>query len=235
MTESITISRRFQGPPNSGNGGYVCGCLASFIDGPATVRLKRPPRLETELNVRRNTKGFELLDGEQVVAEAWRADLSIEPPSPPSFAESVSASKDYRGHRSHPFPNCFVCGPDRPIEDGLRLFPGQIPNRSMVAAPWRPTASLANLQGIVQTKFLWAALDCPGAFAFEWPQGEVVLLGELTASIEGALHTGENGVVIGWALGQDGRKHHTGTAIFNADGVCLGKARATWFEVRGIA
>ena len=104
MTESITISRRFQGPPNSGNGGYVCGCLASFIDGPATVRLKRPPRLETELNVRRNTKGFELLDGEQVVAEAWRADLSIEPPSPPSFAESVSASKDYRGHRSHPFP-----------------------------------------------------------------------------------------------------------------------------------
>ena len=30
MTEIIII-RRFRGPPNSGNGGYVCGMLANAV------------------------------------------------------------------------------------------------------------------------------------------------------------------------------------------------------------
>jgi hypothetical protein len=234
MTESIIIQRRFQGPPNSGNGGYVCGRLARYIDGPATVRLKSPPRLETELSVRPNGNGFELWDGDQVVAHAWQTDLALTPPSPPSFSKAENASKAYRGHQSHPFPGCFVCGPDRRFEDGLRLFPGPVPKRSMVAAPWTPDASLATTEGKIQSEFLWAALDCPGAFTFEWPAGGAVLLGELTASLDGTLRTGEKCVVIGWEQVREGRKHYTGTAIFNADGICLARARATWIEVAGI-
>jgi hypothetical protein len=234
MPNSIIINHRFQGPPNSGNGGYVCGRLARYIDGPATVRLKSPPRLETELSVRHSGQSLELRDGDQVVAHAWHTDLALEPPSPPSFSEAEDASKAYRGHQFHPFPGCFVCGPDRPLEDGLRLFPGPIPKRSIVASPWMPDASLANTGGKVQTEFLWAALDCPGAFTFKWPQGGAVLLGELTASIDGALQIGERCVVIGWEQSQEGRKHYTGTAIFDSNGICRAKARATWIEVRGI-
>ncbi len=51
MTATLTIAKRFHGPPASGNGGYVCGRLARFIPGPAVVRLKAPPPLERPLTV----------------------------------------------------------------------------------------------------------------------------------------------------------------------------------------
>ena len=64
ITEAITIPRRFNGPPHSGNGGYVCGRLASYLDGPASVRLRVPPPLERELRV-------ETTIGERCVVAAW--------------------------------------------------------------------------------------------------------------------------------------------------------------------
>ena len=38
--QTMTIPRRFRGPPNSGNGGYVCGMLARQIAGAAEVTLR---------------------------------------------------------------------------------------------------------------------------------------------------------------------------------------------------
>lgn len=32
-TQSVTIAPRFNGPPGSGNGGYVCGLMAERIGG----------------------------------------------------------------------------------------------------------------------------------------------------------------------------------------------------------
>ena len=49
--QTMTIPRRFRGPPNSGNGGYVCGMLARQIAGAAEVTLRAPPPLETELGL----------------------------------------------------------------------------------------------------------------------------------------------------------------------------------------
>ena len=46
MDRSVIIPSRFNGPPDSGNGGYSCGVLAAFIDGPARVRLHVPPPLD---------------------------------------------------------------------------------------------------------------------------------------------------------------------------------------------
>ena len=43
------IGRQFCGPPNSGNGGYVCGVLAKGLDGPATAVIRAPVPLDTEL------------------------------------------------------------------------------------------------------------------------------------------------------------------------------------------
>jgi hypothetical protein len=45
--ESLVIARRFCGPPNSGNGGYVCGRVAAHIPGSASVRLKTATPLVT--------------------------------------------------------------------------------------------------------------------------------------------------------------------------------------------
>ena len=48
---TMTIARRFRGPANSSNGGYVCGMLARHISGAAEITLRAPPPLETELSV----------------------------------------------------------------------------------------------------------------------------------------------------------------------------------------
>ena len=46
----VTIDPRFNGPPDSGHGGYVSGVVASFLEGPARVRLHRPPPLGRRLD-----------------------------------------------------------------------------------------------------------------------------------------------------------------------------------------
>ncbi|MCJ9705122.1 hypothetical protein MOV74_28970, partial [Bradyrhizobium sp. SHOUNA76] len=46
----IIIDKRYCGPPNSGNGGYVCGRLARHIPGGAEITLRAPPPLDTPLD-----------------------------------------------------------------------------------------------------------------------------------------------------------------------------------------
>jgi hypothetical protein len=48
--ERVVIVERFQGPPGSANGGYVCGLLAArMAPGPLRVTLRRPVPLERPL------------------------------------------------------------------------------------------------------------------------------------------------------------------------------------------
>jgi hypothetical protein len=73
VTHAISIPARFCGPPQSGNGGYVCGRLASFIGGPGAVRLKAPPPLEVELRVETDEGTARLFHGSTLIAVvvAW--------------------------------------------------------------------------------------------------------------------------------------------------------------------
>ena len=228
--QTITIPRRFCGPPDSGNGGYVCGRLAAFIDGPAIVRLQVPPPLDTPMTVRQANGGVEMTHGESVVAIARSARVDLAAPPAPTYAAAEAAARSYIGLRSHAFPTCFVCGPQRKEGDGLRIFPGPLPGQKVVASPWIPDASLASGTS-VRREFQWAALDCPGAFSFEVAAGTPLLLGEMAAELRGDISVGERCVVMGWELARDGRRHYTGTALFSESGACRGLARATWFEV----
>ena len=66
---TMTIPRRFCGPPNSANGGYVCGMLARHIPGAAEVTLRAPPPLEKPLDTIAKDDGiWELRDGALTVA-----------------------------------------------------------------------------------------------------------------------------------------------------------------------
>jgi len=38
--------------------------------------------------------------------------------------------------------------------------------------------------------------------------------------------------VLGWPLGEDGRKLYAGTALYTADGELLARARQTWIAPR---
>ena len=231
MTQTITIAQRYCGPPESGNGGYVCGLLAEFIDGPALMRLQEPTPLDVAMEVRQAQSGVELIRGATVIATARRSEVALAVPHAPDYAQAEAAAREYRGFKSHPFPYCFVCGPHRKADDGLRIFPGRLAATGLVASPWMPHASLADDSGLVRPEFLWAALDCPGAFSFEVADGTPVLLGEMAASISGRVRVGERCVVVGWELTRDGRRHYTGTALFAESGELRGLARATWFEI----
>jgi hypothetical protein len=231
-SNTIVIGKRFQGPPESGNGGYVCGRLAQSIDaGAAVARLRVAPPLDTKLEVRDYEGGVALFNAELVVAEARPASVSIEVPEPPSYEEAEAASRSFQGFSAHPFPSCFVCGPDRDAGDGLRIFPGPIDGRDLVACPWVPDSSLGSAMGVVSPEFLWAALDCPGGFAFSHPADGTILLGELQVELFGEVSVGERCVLVGWELSHQGRKHHTATALFGESGICDGLGLGTWFEV----
>ena len=230
-TRTLVIEPRFCGPSSSGNGGYTCGRLAEFVDGPARVRLLAPPPLDRELDVRREDDGVALYDGDRRLAEARRNPSGLPPlpgPVPRTLAEA--AAEDYRGHIHHWYPRCFVCGPQRDPGDGLRIFPGPVEGRPGVAAPWVPADDLADDAGRVREPFIWAALDCPGAYTFELPEGQAMLLGELAAWVLRPLEAGTPCVVVGHEESAEGRKHHTVTAVHGPDGP-VAVARGTWIEV----
>jgi hypothetical protein len=227
----ITIDARFNGPPTSGNGGYVCGAVAEQLGGEAEVTLRAPPPLATPLTFEDGA----LKDGATVLAEARRAPLDLAPPEPPSFDEAARAAEHYVGKHNHPYATCFVCGPKRAQGDGLRIFPGALEKREVVAAPWVPTASMLGSDDRVTLPIVWASLDCPGFFGmytFAQTSSPLWLLGRLAARVSERPRADEKCVVVGWMIGRDGRKAHTGSALFGERGDLYGVAQGTWIELK---
>lgn len=248
----LSVSSRFNGPRESGNGGYVAGLLAGQLPGvPATVTLRQPPPLERALKVAvaaptegtgegAGRAGVGLYDGDALVAEAVAADEALleafEPVDPVSFelaAESSAAFFPGRG-AEHPYPTCFVCGTDRAEGDGLRLFPGLLPQRpGTTACPWVPDASLAGgEEAHVRPEFVWAALDCPGGWTALGTREPVLLLGRMTARIDALPYVGDRCVLMGRLLGQEGRKLRTATTLYDGDGRVAAHAEAVWIAPR---
>lgn len=231
-TETIVIDSRFRGPPRSANGGYSCGMLARHLTGAVSVRLSAPPPLDTELRLESSPDEAALFNGAALLGTARRSHLSLEPPVAPSYGEAVEASRGYVGFTDHFFPTCFVCGPKREPGDGLRIFAGPVAGRELVASPWIPDPSLATGASSTPREFVWSALDCSGAFAVLPDSREVaIVLGELTARIDGAVLMGARYIVAGWPLGTEGRKRYAGSVVYSERGEPLAVARATWIEV----
>lgn len=226
------MDARYCGPPDSANGGYICGLIAAAIDKPVGVRLYKPPPLDTDLPLSFDTVSgkWHLKLGEALIAAASPAHLHAHVPKPPSYVEALDASRHYLGHQNSAFPRCFVCGTQRAVNDGLRIFAGKLPSSNMVAAPWLPYHDLADASGKIRPEFIWAALDCPGYFATVM-QGRTALLGELSVRIDRSVHVDEACVIVGWQIMIEGRKHKVGTALFDEDGEQCAVGVATWVEL----
>jgi hypothetical protein len=111
----------------------------------------------------------------------------------------------------------------------LRIFPGLVSGRDATyAAPWTTDASLADESGQVAPEFLWAALDCAGAFAVNEPPRGLALLGRMAAKIERAVRAGDRLVVVAWPIALADRRLVAGTAICRSDGTVCAVARSTW-------
>jgi hypothetical protein len=235
---TISIERRFRGPPNSANGGYACGRLASFIGGPAEVTLRKPPPLEKEMSVvAEGDESIALYDGETLIATARPLAIPIEETVPPTFDEAIAASRRTFDPSRHKLPMCYVCGPDRPPGDGLRIFCGPLdPNDSnwsgVVGAPFIPEPYMADESGDVSPEFIWAALDCPTAYAAGSPDGfPTILLGRQAVTIRRKPKITEKCVVTAHQTARDGRKYLSQATLFGADRTPLAQCKAVWIEV----
>jgi hypothetical protein len=224
----ITFAPRFRGPLTSANGGYASGRLAAFVPAETVeVTLRLPPPLGRPLEVRREDEAAVLLDGEKVVAEARPGSLDFDAPEPVSLDEAQRASERHVRVGSPEFRECFVCGV-RENGDGLCVYAGQVEGREKLhAAPWMVRESAREI--------VWAAIDCPGAYAVGAEGRGEVVLGRMTARVSRVPDAGERCVVAAWPLGEDGRKLFAGTALFAEDGELLALARQVWIEPRATA
>jgi len=230
MTQ-LNIPGRYNGPAGSANGGWAAGRLAALLPatraaagagGAAVVTLRRPPPLDRAMDVLPVEGGLELWAGAVLVAQAAPTVLGDAPLAPVSPAVADEAATRYAGLVDHPFPTCYVCGTDRPAEDGLHLRPGPVGD-GRVATPWQASAELSHV-------LVWAALDCPGGWAVNLP-GRPMVLGRMTARIDALPAAGERCVVVGGVHSRAGRKTFTATAAYGSGDQLLGQAVATWIAV----
>jgi len=234
----VVIGRRFCGPPEVANGGYVAGLMAELAGEAVEVTLRAPAPLERALQVTLLPNGgVELHDGGTLIAEARRHEPHVEVPVAPSFADATRAHDQFQRFLEYQFSGCFVCGTDRRAGDGLRVQPGPLrePHEDVVAAPWVPDLSLTGEGEVVLPRYLWAALDCSGAYALH-NQGDIdghLVLGRMAARVIGSVDVGEKCVVIGWPLAAEGRKLHAATALLDGRGWVVAVSRQTWLSAAG--
>ncbi|MDZ4828362.1 MAG: hypothetical protein SGJ13_18125 [Actinomycetota bacterium] len=235
MHDSVRIPHRFHGPPDSGNGGFSAGLLASYVDGPAEVTLRRPPPLDRALTVEDRGDSVVLLDGQDLIAEAVPATVDLDVPAAVDLETATRAAAQCPTalHPEwHPFPSCFVCGPDRASGDGLRVFPGPVEGRDLFAAPVSFPADLVD--GTVPRVLVWAALDCPSAYPMytgDTRPASPYVLGRIAARVDREIPADAAVVATAWRLGVDGRKLFTASALFDGKGTQLAVARATWISL----
>jgi hypothetical protein len=242
MTETIRIASRFNGPVASGNGGYSAGLAAQFLGkGAAEATLRAAIPLEQTLRAHATDTGLDIMTDDaatRILVMSLKPTRLEEPriKSPGLVAAEVAAAT-FRSAEDHVLPTCFVCGPARAPGDGLRIFtdwlkdPAGVDNPNMfpiVAAPWTPTPDLTDATGRIAPEFLWAALDCPGAFAVD---KQPILLGRMSAQILERPRADRPIVAVAWSTGKERRKHFAGAALFSDAGDLLAFSEQTWIEI----
>ena len=229
----IVIARQFRGPPNSGNGGYVCGVLGREIAGTATVALRALIPLDVALQLERADGAVRLTgqDGTLIAQATPSAATLPDPPAPPTLDEARAAATRCLWTDKPFHPPCFTCSSIREDGDGLRILPGQIAGAEPghIACVWTPHANFAGPDGTVPEEIVWAALDCPGSLAWIVKSGMGGgLLGTMTGEVLRRPRASEDTIVTAWPIEQGGRKFVAGVALFDASGALMARGSQIW-------
>lgn len=238
MARSITIRipARFNGPDGHANGGYLCGLLAENTPWLAEFTLRKMIPVEQDLIWTFDDETASLTGNDVTYITARKGSLSdiIAPKNPGLVAAKAADAKARVTRSTENYPNCYVCGPSRADGDGMRLHAGPIDDseEATYATYWRPAAYMSDdATGLVPNRFIYAALDCPGADAAKTDDEELVLLGRFTVETFHNVFVHDDCVVIGWCSKREGRKRFSHTTVFGPDGQLVARADAIWFVV----
>ena len=231
----IFVPKRFNGPPETANGGYVAGLIAgemrnAGISGAIEVSLRAPPPVEAQMDLVIAGSGCKCRHGDTVIGGARRVDALGAVPAAPSLEMAAQGRENFPPVADHAFPYCFVCGPSR-TKDGLCIFTGRPHGYDGVTDVWTPDGDYAGADGRVREEVLWAALDCPGAFAIGFQERPMVL-GRIKGEVHRRPEAGAPLIVAAWHLYDEGRKHGAASALFTADGELLAQTEQLWIELK---
>jgi hypothetical protein len=227
----LVIDKQYEGIPGVSLGGYLAGIAAKGLGRSATVTLTKVVRPGASVTLERNDYGVLLRVNGELSATAVPSQLETTAPPPVTARDAQIASEGYPGFDHHLFPNCFTCGPSRSPGDGLRIFPGPVDGRPLVATLWHPPAAVWQADRTVASEFLWAALDCPAIWGHivhgaAEPDDRAVS-GRLSLHQRAPVPGHTASIVLGWPIARDGRKVVAGAGIFSAAGDLLVEARQT--------
>jgi hypothetical protein len=167
-----------------------------------------------------------------VIGQAGPAKVELpEPPPAPSLEAARAAGERHIGLHQRVHPICFTCGTARDDGDGLRVFAGPVEGapRGTVACTWTPHANFANAEGLIPAEIVWAAIDCPGYFAWVEMEGRHgALLGTMTGEVKRLPKAGEELILQAWPIAKDGRKEFAGVALYTTDGEVVARAHQVW-------
>jgi hypothetical protein len=248
MSDSLVVAETFRGPPTSGNGGYVAGVIADALthgvhnlpdQGAVEVTLRAPTPLDKPLQLHRAHLALTVTDDVTLIAEAAVKTLRFDVPTPATWEEALAAREQsysfplgintlFSTPRRGVHPICFCCGAELPPEAGAHVYSAPVPTRQQVAAAWQPHSVWAGDEGWIRPEIIWTALDCPGQMAWRAQGVQTGMLGRLTARIERSVQANERCVVIGWTMGNEGRKYFAGTALFDSANRLCAYAKAVW-------
>lgn len=231
----IFVPNRFNGPPGTANGGYLSGLIAAEmrkagVAGAVEVSLRAPPPLETAMELAISDGVCECRHGDAVVVTGRVVDALDAVPAAPPLEVAAQGRENFPPVEDHAFPGCFVCGPAR-AADGLCIFTGKPHGYAGVTDVWTPDADYGDEAGLLREEVMWAALDCPGAFAVGFQERPMVL-GRIKGQVLRRPEVGAPLIVAAWHLFDDGRKHGASSALFTAGGELLAQTEQLWIELK---
>ncbi|WP_084735043.1 hypothetical protein [Actinophytocola xinjiangensis] len=187
------------------------------------MTLLAAPPLESPLTVTVSGRRAFVRADDTLIASVVRVGRA---PTAVPFVDLATArmgARGFRGRTEHPFPTCFVCGPDR--TDGLRLAPGPVAGRRhTVACPWTPASDDPDL--------VWSVLDCPGGWVEQHGQRRnSLVLNRLSVVMLRQVEPGEPHVVVAERLGGRGRTVRVGSSVYTASRQLVAAGAAVWTEI----
>ncbi|MFJ4582385.1 hypothetical protein [Streptomyces echinatus] len=226
----MRIPARYNGPPGTANGGYACGTFAGLAAGhqrrPVAVTLLGAPRLDHALEFRPGARRSQIWDGDRLIATMTTSAAEFPAVEAVPLRAAAEASARYRGRVGHPFPTCFVCGPNREPADGFPVAPGEVAGSpGVVACPWTPTAASSD-----RPELVWSVLDCPGGWTTD-PVREPMVLTRMIAVLRRPPRPPAPHVVVARRWRRQGRTATVGTALYDDRGELVAKATALWTAV----